>query len=183
MVRLDQFENSAFNRGRARWVEAIWVLAFSPLVASFLPGSAWRKACLRAFGARIGTGVVIKPRVNVKFPWRLEIGDHSWIGEGAWIENLAPVVIGSHVCVSQGAYLCTGSHDWSRVTFDLVTKPIRIDDSAWICAKAVIAPGVTVGKGAVVGLGAVATADVPEWRVLRAGRDELGVRDDGGSST
>jgi putative colanic acid biosynthesis acetyltransferase WcaF len=127
--------------------------------------------------------VVIKPRVNVKFPWRLEIGDHSWIGEGAWIENLAPVVIGSHVCVSQGAYLCTGSHDWSRVTFDLVTKPIRIDDSAWICAKAVIAPGVTVGKGAVVGLGAVATADVPEWRVLRAGRDELGVRDDGGSST
>jgi putative colanic acid biosynthesis acetyltransferase WcaF len=182
MVRLDRYDNMAFDRGRARWVEALWVLLFSPLIASFLPGSAWRKACLRAFGARIGSGVVIKQRVIVKFPWRLEIGEHSWIGEGVWIDNLAPVVIGSHVCVSQGAYLCTGSHDWSRVSFDLVTKPIRIEDSAWICAKAVIAPGVTIGQGAVVGLGAIAMCDVPAWRVLRAGRDDLGVRNVDGRS-
>lgn len=176
MVRLDRFDNGGFDRGRSRLVEGVWALFDLVLVRSGLPGSSWRRALLRLFGAKIGDGVVIKARVAVKFPWRLEIGAHSWIGEGAWIDNLALVSIGAHVCVSQGAYLCTGSHDWSRPAFDLVTKPIRIEDSAWICAKAVIGPGVTIGRGAVVGLGAVATRDVPQWRIVGARDEELKVR-------
>ena len=175
-VRLDLFDSKSFKRGRGVLTEALWVIAFSPLMTSQLPGSRWRVSLLRAFGARIGKAVVIKPRVIVKFPWRLTVGDHSWIGEGAWIDNLAPVFIGSHACISQGAYLCTGSHDWRQPTFDLITKPINIGASAWVCAKAIVAPGVTIGEGAVVGLGAVATSDVPDWRILRTGGGPLVIR-------
>ena len=175
-VRLDLFDSKSFKRGRGVLTEALWVIAFSPLMTSQLPGSRWRVSLLRAFGASIGKAVVIKPHVIVKFPWRLTVGDHSWIGEGGWIDNLAPVVIGSYACISQGAYLCTGSHDWRQPTFDLITKPINIGASAWVCAKAIVAPGVTIGEGAVVGLGAVATSDVPDWRILRTGGGPLVIR-------
>lgn len=175
-VRLDLFDNKSFKRGRGVFTEALWLLAFSPLMTSQLPGSRWRVSLLRAFGASIGKAVVIKPHVIIKFPWRLTVGDHSWIGEGVWIDNLAPVVIGSHACISQGAYLCTGSHDWRQPTFDLITKPISIGANAWVCAKSMVAPGVTIGEGAVVGLGAVATSDVPEWRILRKEGAPLGIR-------
>ncbi|MGK7659765.1 MULTISPECIES: WcaF family extracellular polysaccharide biosynthesis acetyltransferase [unclassified Marinovum] len=164
-VRLDLFKNDDFSRGRSRLVEALWVFVGSWAVASNFPGNGLRVTVLRLFGARIGRSVVIKPRVRVKFPWRLEIGDHSWIGEAVWIDNLAQVQIGSHVCVSQGAYLCTGSHDWSRETFDLVTKPIVIGDGAWVCARANVAPGVTVENGAVLGLGATATNNLKSMTI------------------
>lgn len=130
------------------------------LVRSAIPGSRHRVLALRAFGARIEDGVVIKPHVRVKFPWRLSIGAHSWIGEEVWIDNVADVSIGAHCCVSQGAYLCTGSHDWRSETFDLITESIEICDGAWICARVSIAPGVTIGAGAVVGLGSIITRDV-----------------------
>lgn len=166
-VRLDLFDNNSFKRGRGVLTEALWIIVFSPLMASQLPGSVWRTALLRVFGARIGRAVIIKPRVVVKFPWRLEIGDHTWIGEGVWIDNLAVVSIGAHACISQGVYLCTGSHDWSLSTFDLITKPIQVGDSAWVCAKAVVAPGVSIGVGAVAGIGAVVARDITPWTVLR----------------
>lgn len=175
-VRLDTFSLGRFSRGRSLFVEILWILADVLFMRTALPASGLRKALLRLFGAKIGDRVVIKQRIVVKFPWRLEIGDDSWIGESVWIDNLATVSIGAHACVSQGAYLCTGSHDWSRTTFNLITKPIHISDSAWVCAKAVVGPGVTVGEGAVVGLGVVASADVPAWRILRTGGGSLGLR-------
>jgi putative colanic acid biosynthesis acetyltransferase WcaF len=159
--RLDRFTNSAFYRGRPAWVEALWTLASILAVASRLPGSGPRIAILRAFGARIGKGVVIKPGVRVKFPWRLVVGDHSWIGEDAWIDNLATVEIGAHVCVSQGAYLCTGSHDWSRNSFDLITAPIALEQGCWLGAMTRVAPGVTVGSCAVLTIGSTAVSDLP----------------------
>lgn len=144
------------------------MLTSALLVRSGVPGSRQRVLALRAFGARIEEGVVIKPHVRVKFPWRLSIGAHSWIGEEVWIDNLADVSIGAHCCVSQGAYLCTGSHDWRSETFDLITEPIRISDGAWICARASVAPGVTIGAGAVVGLGSIITRDVEPFALLVA---------------
>ncbi|MDX2306643.1 MAG: WcaF family extracellular polysaccharide biosynthesis acetyltransferase [Hyphomicrobium sp.] len=159
-VRLDRFDNRGFDRGRGRLVEALWIGVAHPLVASSIPGSGWRRALLRMFGARIGTGVVVKPRVRVKFPWRLVVGDHSWLGENIWIDNLAEVTVGAHCCLSQDVYICTGSHDWSRETFDLVTRPVRIEDGAWVAARASVAPGVTIGAGAVVAFGMVVTRDV-----------------------
>lgn len=131
--------------------------------ASVRPGARLRIAVLRAFGARIGIGVVIKPSVKVKFPWRLTIGAHSWIGEEVWIDNLAEVAIGAHCCISHGAYLCTGSHDWSKPGFDLITRPIEIGDEAWICAKACVGPGVRVARGAVLTLGSVTSNDLAAW--------------------
>lgn len=164
-MRLDTFDNSNFERGRPAWVEAAWRLAEGLLLNSFVPGSGWRAALLRLFGASVGRNVVIKPHLRVKFPWRLSVGDHSWLGEQVWIDNLADVEIGSHCCVSQGVYLCTGNHRWDRESFDLEAVPIRIEDRCWIGAGAKLGPGVVCREGAVLTLGSVAVAELEPWQV------------------
>lgn len=162
---LSRFDTGGFERGRPIWVEALWLLVQALFIGSWLPGSAHRVWLLRAFGAHVGCGVVLKPHLRIKFPWRLSLGEHVWLGEGVWIDNLAPVKIGSHVCISQGAYLCTGSHDWGSPTFDLIVRPIRVADHAWICSRATLAPGTVVGEGAVVALGAVASGVLSPWQI------------------
>jgi putative colanic acid biosynthesis acetyltransferase WcaF len=107
-------------------------------------------AVLRWFGAKIGEGVVIRGRVNITFPWKLEIGDHVWIGDEVLVLSLDRVVIGSNVCISQRAFLCTGSHDFRKVTFDLITEPIVIGNGCWIAAGAFIGPGAVVPAGTMV---------------------------------
>jgi putative colanic acid biosynthesis acetyltransferase WcaF len=134
-------------------VEALIML--NPIVTPY----ALKRWILRQFGARIGRGVLIKPDVHVKYPWHLEIGDNAWIGERVWIDNFVRVRIGANAVVSQGAYLCTGNHDWADPGMGLVVKPITIDDGAWVGAFARIAPGVTVGREAVVTLGSVLLQD------------------------
>jgi len=116
---------------------------------------------LRLFGARVGRGVVIRSGVNVSFPWRLSVGDHVWIGEEVFILSLASVTLGSHVCLSQRAFLCTGSHDQEGETFDLVTRPIVVEDQVWVAAQAFVGPGVRIGAGSVVGAGTVLLKSVP----------------------
>ena len=153
---LSKYSSSGFSRGVAFVVECLWQVASGVFVASWLPGSALRCTVLRLFGASIGSGVVIKPRVRIKFPWRLSIGDHTWLGESAWIDNLVSVTIGRNVCISQAAYLCTGSHRWDSATFDLDCSPILIEDGAWVAAYSVVGPGVTIGSCAVLALGSVA---------------------------
>src|SRR5687768_12146229 len=119
--------------GAPRSQQIIWyfcnVLFF---INPFNPSCPVRKWLLKLFGAKIGRGVVIKPGVNIKYPWKLVIGDHSWIGEKVWIDNLAQVVIGSSVCVSQGAMLQTGNHNYSVRGFDLIVLPITLEDGVWI---------------------------------------------------
>ncbi len=164
-VNLCDFSNTWFQRGRPKWVEALWIVVSALFVASWLPGSAHRKLLLRLFGAEIGKRVAIKPGVRVKFPWKLSIGSDTWIGEDVWIDNLDRVDIGDNCCVSQGSYLCTGSHNWCSPTFNLITKPIKIENCAWIGARASLAPGVIVGEGAVLALGSVATCNLAPWHV------------------
>ncbi|QHA12199.1 colanic acid biosynthesis acetyltransferase WcaF (plasmid) [Cereibacter sphaeroides] len=156
---------TVLRRGAAKWREGLWTVVQAIFFASWLPGSAMRRSVLRLFGAYIGEGVVIKPRTRVKFPWRLRVGDNSWIGEDVWIDNLAPVIIGSNVCISQGVYLCTGSHNWSCATFDLITSAISIGDGAWVAAQSTVGPGVSIGEGAVLGLGSTATKDLEPWTI------------------
>lgn len=165
LIRLDAFDNSGFSRGASRLTEVCWFVVSGLLMESWLPGSAWRRVILRIFGADIGKAVVIKPRVRVKFPWRLKVEDYSWIGEQVWIDNLNAVKIGAHCCLSQGAYLCTGSHDWSDRYFALVTAPIEIGCGAWIGAKASIAPGTCIEPGAVVTMGSFAHGRVMSWSI------------------
>lgn len=165
-MQLSRFDNTGFERGASRAKEACWLLCRVWLFErSVMPWYRTRRAILRRFGARIGSGVIIKPQVKITFPWKLTVGDDSWIGEEAWILNLAPVEIGRDVCISQRAFLCTGNHDWSDPTFPLRVEPIRIGDGVWIGAAAFVGPGVTVGPGAVITAGSVAVRDVPAHMV------------------
>lgn len=110
---------------------------------------------LRLFGAKVGIGVVIRSRVNITFPWKLEIGDHVWIGDEVLILSLAPVRIGTNVCLSQRAFVCTGSHDFRSEGFDLITKPVVIGDGCWVAACAFIGPGAILPQGTMVRAGEV----------------------------
>ncbi len=153
----------------ASWlVQSLWFCLGAPLLsARWLPGSPWRVALLRAFGARIGSGCRLKPGLRVKFPWRLVLGHHCWLAEDAWIDNLAHVTLGDRVCLSQGAYLCTGNHNFRSPGFELLLGPITIGDDAWIAARAVLAPNAQIGHGAVVALGAVVSGAVPAGAIVR----------------
>jgi putative colanic acid biosynthesis acetyltransferase WcaF len=156
-----------FDRGAPRWKEALWGLVRILFFLSPWPWpSAFKAALLRSFGAEIGRGVVIRPRVHITFPWRLKVGDHSWIGEEVLILNLAPVHIGAHCCLSQRAFLCTGSHDFRAASFPLVTAPIQILDRSWIAAGCFVAPGLTVGPDAMASAGSVVTRDIPRLSIV-----------------
>ena len=164
-VDLSSFDNrrdGQFQVGRSRVVQLAWFMFGLPLLrCTLLPSSNLRIKLLRLFGAKIGDGAVIKPGVRVKFPWKLTLGNHCWIGEDCWIDNLAPVSLGNNVCLSQASYLCTGSHDWRDRAFALITRSIEIQDGAWIAARASVAPGSLIGEHAVIGFGAVVSGVVP----------------------
>ena len=164
---LSAFDNSgSYHPGRSVLIRSAWFFVGLPLLrCSVIPSSGFRARLLRAFGARIGTGVILKPGVRVKYPWRLAVGDHTWLGEDCWIDNIADVRIGSHACISQGAYLCTGNHDWSSQTFSLVTGPIAIGDGAWVGARAVVCPGVTLGDLAILTAGGIGARNIPEREI------------------
>ncbi|MBL8210488.1 MAG: colanic acid biosynthesis acetyltransferase WcaF [Bryobacterales bacterium] len=165
-VNLALFQSHSYHPGRSLLVQCAWFFVGLPLLRSaWIPSSSFRRWLLRLFGADIAQGVVIKPGVRVKFPWKLTAGRNCWIGEDAWIDNLAHVTLGRDVCLSQGVYLCTGNHDWSDPAFGLRIESIQIDDGAWVAARASLAPGVRIGTHAVVGLGAVVSANVPAYAV------------------
>jgi putative colanic acid biosynthesis acetyltransferase WcaF len=122
---------------------------------------------LREFGAKVGDGVIIKPDVNIKYPWKLTIGNYTWIGEGVWIDNLDQVTIGNHCCISQGAMLLCGSHDYKKETFDLITKPITLEEGAWVGAQSLVCPGVTLFSHSVLAAGSVATTHLNAFSVYQ----------------
>lgn len=132
-----------------------------------LPLNGLKVVILRLFGARIGSGVVIKPSVNIKYPWRLAIGDHVWIGENVWIDNLAQVTIGSHSCLSQGCLLICGNHDYKSPTFDLMTGEIYLEEGVWIGTRAVVCPGVMAGSHSVLSAGSVASSALQAGIIYR----------------
>lgn len=164
------FTGRGYDKGRSVVWQALWMLASSLVVSQWWCPLRLRVALLRAFGAEIGTGVVIKHRVRIHWPWKLTIGDHSWIGENAYLLNLEPVTIGHDVCISQEAMLCTGSHDHRSPTFEFDNAPIVVEDGAWVAARATVLRGCTIGRDAVVGAGALVTADVPAGAVVLAPR-------------
>ena len=135
------------------------------LKSGIFPFYGMKVAILRLFGAKIGKSVLIKPYVSIKYPWLLTIGNHCWIGENVWIDNLVNVEIGSHVCISQGAYLLTGNHNYKKKDFDLIIKGIVIEDGVWIGAKSVVCPGVTCKTHSVLAVGSVAGADLEPYYI------------------
>lgn len=161
MTDLSRYDNSWYNPGGSGLKRTLWYFVNAIFIKNHLnPLSSLKVGLLRMFGGRIGRGVVIKPGVNIKYPWMLSIGDYSWIGEDVWIDNLARVEIGANCCVSQGAMLLCGNHNYKLQTFDLIVKPITIGDGAWIGAKSVVCPGVSVGENAILTVASIATSDL-----------------------
>ncbi len=162
-VRNDLFDpNQGLDRGRPLLVEAAWYVLKCALFLTPLPfPSAVKRSVLRWFGARVGRGVVIKPRVNIQFPWKLSIGDFAWIGEEVFILNFESVTIGAQGCVSQRAFLCTGNHDYREANMPYRNQPITVEEGAWIGAQCFVGPGVTIGREAVITAGSVVTKTQP----------------------
>ena len=169
-VDLSNYDNGGYAPGRGHFLRALWyVVSLLIFESGWVPLRRPKRWLLRFFGAKIGRGLVIKPGVWIKYPWRLVMGDHCWIGQGAWIDNLADVRIGNHVCISQQIYICTGSHDYRKKTFDLLTASVEVGDGAWLGARCLVLGGVTVGANAIVAAGSVVTKDVPS-AVIVAGQ-------------
>ena len=153
---------SLSNRaGRVLW-RMVWPVLgrWSPTPFHF-----WRRWLLRLFGAKIGRGVHIYPSAKVWAPWNLVMGERSCLASGVDCYSVDRITIGAYVTVSQGAFLCTATHDFRAAAFPLVTKPITVGARAWVAASAFVGPGVTIGEGAVVGAMSCVVKDVPEWTV------------------
>jgi putative colanic acid biosynthesis acetyltransferase WcaF len=167
---LRDFTKENYSRGRPFPVQVLWMLVSRGVTMRWWCPKRLRVFLLRMFGARIGSGTLIRHDVKIHWPWKLEVGHHSWIGESVWILNLEPVVIGSNTCISQDVLLCTGSHDRFSPTFGFDNAPIVIGDSVWIATRATILRGVRVADGATVGASALVTGDVPEGATMLAPR-------------
>lgn len=167
-VDFNSFDNSWYNPGKNSLVRIIWYFANALFLKSALfPVSGLKVCALRLFGAKIGKGVVIKPGVSVKYPWLLQVSDYTWIGENVWIDNLAEVKIGSNVCLSQGAMLLCGNHNYKKSTFDLMVGKITIEDGGWVGAQSVVCPGVTIHSHAILSVASTANRDLEAYAVYQ----------------
>jgi putative colanic acid biosynthesis acetyltransferase WcaF len=166
-VRNDLFDSrDGLHRGRSAWVEALWYCCKCAIFLSPLPfPSKFKCSVLRWFGAKIGRGVCLKPRVNIHLPWKLKIGDFAWIGEEVFILNFEEVSIGSHCCISQRSFLCTGNHDYRLPQMPYRNRPILVEAGAWVGAQAFVAPGVTIGEDAVATAGSIVLTNLPAGMV------------------
>lgn len=175
-MHLKDYSTGEYTPGASLGKQLLWFFLGAPLVeTNLLPFAGLKVFLLRCFGANIGQGVRVKPGVKIKFPWRLTIGNHCWVGENSWLDNVAPISLGDDVCLSQGVYLCTGNHDWNHPHFQLKPSPIHIESGSWIAAKAIIGPGVVVGQGAVLCLGSVASQSLDPMTIY-AGNPSLPIK-------
>jgi len=174
---LSKFQNAWYKPGGSFLKRTLWYYVNVIFFTSHLfPISSLKVMFLRLFGAKVGNNVVIKPSVNIKYPWRLRIGNNVWIGENAWIDNLADVVIEDNVCVSQGAMLLTGNHDYKKESFDLIIKGIILEQGSWVGAKSVVCPGVRLKSHAILSVGSVAAKDLEMYSIYQ-GIPAVKVRD------
>jgi putative colanic acid biosynthesis acetyltransferase WcaF len=133
----------------------LWYITSSLFFNSSIPGSKIRSILLKLFGSNIGKNIVIKPNVKIKYPWKLTVGEDAWIGENVWIDNISKVSIGANTCISQGVYVCSGSHDFYDEEFCLLMQEVEIGSNCWIAAKSLIGPGVKIENGSFVKFGSV----------------------------
>lgn len=165
---LSQFNNSWYHPGGNKLKRFVWYMVNVWFIkCHWMPVSKVKVMLLKAFGAKIGNGVVIKPGVNVKYPWRLTVGDNAWIGENVWIDNLGNVEIGANAVVSQGAMLLCGNHNYKRPAFDLMVGDIHIEDGAWVGAQCTVCPGVTLHSHAILTVGSIATHDCEAYCIYQ----------------
>jgi putative colanic acid biosynthesis acetyltransferase WcaF len=167
-TNLQLYNNHPYHTGGTLVKRLLWhyINAFV-FKSSLFPVYGLKVSLLRLFGAKIGKQVEIKPNVNIKYPWNLIIADEVWIGEEVWIDNLVMTTIGSNVCLSQGSLLLSGSHNYKKSSFDLITGNIILENGAWIGAKAIVNQGITVGSHAVLTAGSVATKNLEAYAIYQ----------------
>lgn len=169
-VQLNKYNNDWYKNqiGASRFKQVLWYLVNAIFFINPLNASIGLKILLlKLFGAVIGKKVIIKPGVNIKYPWKLSIGDYCWIGEKVWIDNLSSVVIGKNVCISQGAILLTGNHNYKKSTFDLIIGDIRLEDGVWIGARSLVCPGVTCRSHSILTTLSVAVSDLLSYTIYQ----------------
>ena len=170
------FDTKGFKHGAPLIKVLLWYFTDTLIFRSgIVPFSVILVAILKLFGAKIGKDVRVKPFVHIKYPWKLTLGDHSWLAD-CYIENLAPVTIGKNVCVSQQAMLLTGNHNFKKTSFDLITAPIVLEDGVWIGARSIVGPGVTCRSHSVLALNSTATTDLEPYSIYR-GNPAVKVKD------
>jgi putative colanic acid biosynthesis acetyltransferase WcaF len=177
-VDLSRFDNtSTFDPGAGVVKRTLWYFTNALFfINPLFPFRSPKPQLLRLFGARVGKGVVIHPGVNIKFPWKLTIGDHSWIGQRAWLDNLDTLTIGSHVVISQGAMIIQGSHDYKKVDYPTYTKPVVLEDGSWVGAGAIVTLGVTLKSHSVLAAGSMASKDLEPYTIYQ-GNPAVAVRE------
>jgi putative colanic acid biosynthesis acetyltransferase WcaF len=164
---LSKFDNSWYKPGNPI-KRLLWYVVNAVVFNSYLfPINGLKVFLLKLFGARVGTGVVIKPKVNIKYPWKLSIGNYTWIGEQVWIDNLDQVTIGEHVCISQGAMLLCGNHNYHKSSFDLIIGKIKLADGVWLGAKSVVCPGVFCDSHSLLTVSSVATSNLEAYAIYQ----------------
>jgi len=166
--QLDEFKLPPNFRGRSVLLVQLWWLVQATLFRAspqILYG--FRRWLLRLFGARIGKGVLVRPTATFTYPWKITLGDHAWIGDDVVLYSLGLITIGNHTVISQRSYLCAGTHDYRSRGFDILSPAITIGDKAWLAADVFVAPGVCIGKGAVVGARSSVFSDLPEMMVCK----------------
>ncbi|HNQ12807.1 MAG TPA: WcaF family extracellular polysaccharide biosynthesis acetyltransferase [Bacteroidia bacterium] len=167
-TNLSRYDNSWYHPGANALKRLIWYFVNACFfMFPLFPFQGFKIFLLRLFGAKIGKGLVIKPSVSIKYPWLLKVGDHCWIGENVWIDNLALVQIGNHVCLSQGAMLLTGNHNYKKSTFDLMVGAITLEDGVWIGAKSIVCPRVTCQSHSVLAVNSVAVETLEAYWVYK----------------
>ena len=166
-VNLGAFNpKDGLDRGRIKPVEAIWYILKMIFFLSPLPWpNSLKVHLLRVFGCKVGKGLVIKPRVNIHFPWKLELGDNVWLGEEVFILNFETIIIGNNVCISQRVFLCGGNHDYRDYSFKYRNGPISIEDEVWVGAQTFVSPNITIKKQCVISAGSIVRANMPEAMV------------------
>lgn len=165
-VQLSTYNNSWYSPGASAIKSVLWYFTNAVFFNSRLfPVNSLKVLMLRLFGASVGDAVVIKPSINVKYPWLLTIGNHVWIGENVWIDNLTDVYIGDNCCLSQGAMLLTGNHNYKKATFDLMVGKIILEDGVWISARSMVGPGVTCKSHSVLLANSFAARDMDAFTI------------------
>ena len=166
-VNLAEYNNSHFSTGSGPVKRILWHFVNGLFFKSFFHFYGLKVFLLKLFGAEIGMNVLIKPNVNIKYPWNLIVGNNVWIGEEVWIDNLVTVQIGNNVCISQGAMLLCGNHNFAKSTFDLITGTIILEDGVWIGAKSIVGPNVVCHSHSVLSVNSLASKNLQAYSIYR----------------
>jgi putative colanic acid biosynthesis acetyltransferase WcaF len=167
-ANLANYNNNQYLPGKNSLIRGIWY--FINIVFFLNPVNPFCNVkifLLRLFGAKVGKGTIIKPSVNIKYPWKLIIGNHVWIGEKVWIDNLAQVIIGDNCCISQGALLLTGNHNYKKTSFDLITGSIYLEEGVWIGAMSIVTLNTKCLSHSVLSAGSLLSSDMEAYSIYR----------------